>query len=101
MSKRAVPVSEISVDSCRDPGNRARQSGAEHHTFPYDEQPISVGGMKSFQQRMCGITCWRYFKNSSTSSTRESVVIQKFLLYRSSDATPFQNVYRHKSVRPG
>ena len=56
MSKRAVPVSEISVDSCRDPGNRARHSGAEHRTFPY-EQPIPVGWMKSFQQRMCEITC--------------------------------------------
>ena len=56
MSKRAVPVSEISVDSCRNPGNRARQSGAEHHIFPY-EQPIPVGGMKSFQIRMCEITC--------------------------------------------
>ena len=56
-----------------------------------------VGGDKL---RMCEITCWRYFKNSSTSSTRESVVIRKFLLYRSSDATPFQMFYHHKSVRP-
>ena len=30
MSKRVIPVSGISVDSCRDLGNRARQSGAEH-----------------------------------------------------------------------
>ena len=56
MSKRAVPLSGISVDSCRDSGNRARQSGAELQIFPY-EQPIPVGGMKSFQLRMCGITC--------------------------------------------
>ena len=45
-----------SVVSCRDPGYQAKQSGAEHHIFSH-EQPILVGGMKSFQLRMCEITC--------------------------------------------
>ena len=56
MSARAVPVSWISINSCRDSGNRAKQSGAEHHIFPY-EQPNPVRRMKSFQLRMCEMTC--------------------------------------------